>query len=128
MPFSCSFLGTLMLCDIHVPRFAATCGPTQQDLLSFVLPQLEILKDTTISSEPCTSNSNNGKPLTPTIPFTLASETVAASQVRVPVPVVPSDESETSVSTESEERKRAVRLVKTGARVQCSQLSRRLIL
>ena len=106
----------MLLSDVHIARFAPTSGPSQHQLLSFVLPQLEILKDTTISSDVSTSHSKNGKPLIAQVPLPLAGvsmETVAASS---PQQVLEADStSDENGSGESEERKRAVRLVKTGS-------------
>ena len=110
-----SVLCTLLTCDVHVPGFAPTSGPTQHQLLSYVVPQLEILKDTTISTV-ASHQPKNGKPVGVQTDETMAgTSVVVASSPHADLAVESPRDQTDVVPCESEERKRAVRLVKTGS-------------
>ena len=125
-----SVLVNLLTTDVSLTQFAGTRGPKQAELLLQIIPQLDILQESTNNhvnhrngGGAQQSTSTDGEPVAITVPpvSDSATETYASKETNI-------DAAADSFSKENAEREKAVKLCKTGAstRVTACKLSNRL--
>ena len=113
-----SVLVNLLTTDVSLTQFAGTRGPKQAELLLQIIPQLDILQESTNNhvnhknggGGAQQSTSTDGEPVAITVPpvSDSATETYASKETNI-------DAAADSFSKENAEREKAVKLCKTGA-------------